>query len=60
MNVARIKRSEREECAIKLREFANRISNGDVSYAAIYVMDWKGSVEEVVMKDGVSSLSKSA
>lgn len=60
MNVARIKRSEREECAIKLREFANMISRGDVSYAAIYVMDSNGNVEELVMKDHDSFLSKIA
>ena len=60
MNVARIKRSEREECAIKLRDFANRISNGDVSYAAIYVMDRIGRTEEIIMKDEDSFLSKTA
>lgn len=60
MTVSRIQRNERDECAIKLREFANRVSRGDVAYVAIYVMAWDGKVEEIIIKEDPFSQELSA
>ena len=60
MNVVRIVRSEKDRCAVELRELARRIESGQISYAAIFAMDSNGKVEEIIFEQPEGRQSKTA
>ena len=58
MPITKIKRTEQEECAIKLRELARRVSEGSMAFVAVHTIDQFGLAEDLFMKDDDAFLSK--
>ena len=60
VTVSSIIRTDRQRCAIKIRELAARIESGKIAYATIFAVNLDGSVDEFVMTGDESLNSEAA
>lgn len=56
MTITEIPRSATEEVAMKLRDLARRLDAGEVKYAAVYAINGRDRVEEIIY-DGLEESS---